>query len=295
MALSFRLNRMTRLRSAKLKQLLLLPLLGLLGGCTGVFFFPMSDWVQNPTRQGLDYEDIILIHPDGLRLHGWWLPAATDEVQGTVYFLHGNAQNVSTHLMNVAWLPHAGYQVFLLDYREYGLSEGKARLPAVFEDVQLGLDWLHASGRIEGPLVVFGQSLGASTLPYVLGREENAGRYDCVMMEAAFAGFRDITRDVMRGSWLLWPLSFVFPPFISTDWDAQDHIAALAPQPLLLLHSHEDGIIPYAHGERLFEAAAEPKTFQRLRGGHIASTRDPAVRARLVDFMEDACVAAPAG
>ncbi|WP_111658020.1 alpha/beta hydrolase [Isoalcanivorax indicus] len=259
-------------------------------GCTSVFFYPMSDWVQNPARQGLDYEDIILIHPDGLRLHGWWLPAATEEVRGTVYFLHGNAQNVSTHLMNVHWLPEAGYQVFLLDYREYGLSEGKARLPGVFDDVQLGLDWLAGAQRVEGPLIVFGQSLGASMLPYVLAREENEGKYDCVIMEAAFAGFRDITRDVMRGSWLLWPFSFVFAPFISTDWDAQAHIADLAPQPLLLLHSHEDQIIPYAHGERLFEAAAEPKTFQRLRGGHIASVRDPAVRDRLLDFMNQDCV-----
>lgn len=258
-------------------------------GCTSVFFYPMSDWVQNPARQGLQYEDIILIHPDGLRLHGWWLPSATEEVNGTVYFLHGNAQNVSTHLMNVHWLPEAGYQVFLLDYRGYGLSEGKPRLPEVFEDVQLGLDWLSGSERVEGPLIVFGQSLGASMLPYVLARDRNEGLYDCVIMEAAFAGFRDITRDVMRGSWVLWPFSFVFAPFISTDWDAEDHITGLGPASLLLLHSYEDQIIPYAHGERLRDAAPDSATFQRLRGGHIASLRDPAVRDRLLDFMQQEC------
>ena len=95
----------------------------LLQGCSSLFFYPMEPWVQNPARQGLDYEDVVLIHPDGLRIHGWWLPAR-GTARGTVYFLHGNAQNISTHLMNVHWLPERGYNVFLLDYRGYGLSEG---------------------------------------------------------------------------------------------------------------------------------------------------------------------------
>ncbi|MBZ2189278.1 alpha/beta hydrolase [Alcanivorax sp. JB21] len=272
-----------------LRLTLLLVLTAQLGACTGIFFYPMSDWVQNPARQDLDYEDVILLHPDGLRLHGWWLPAQGEDVRGTVYFLHGNAQNISTHLMNVAWLPAQGYQVFLLDYREYGMSEGKARLPAVFDDIQLGLDWLQASGRVEGPLIVFGQSLGASMAPNVLAREANQGSYDCVIMEAGFTGFRDIVQEIMRGSWVLWPFSFVVAPTISTDWDARDHIAALAPKPILLLHSHDDQIIPFHHGETLFEAAQEPKTFQALRGGHIISTRDPSVQERLVDFMASDC------
>ncbi|HAB05639.1 MAG TPA: alpha/beta hydrolase, partial [Alcanivorax sp.] len=38
----------------------------LLQGCSSLFFYPMEPWVQNPARQGLDYEDVVLIHPDGL-------------------------------------------------------------------------------------------------------------------------------------------------------------------------------------------------------------------------------------
>ena len=38
--------------------------------------------------------------------------------------------------------------------------------------------------------------------------------------------------------------------------------------PKLFLHSPEDAIIPYAHGQRLFAAATEPKRFVTLRGGH---------------------------
>ena len=270
------------------RSTLLLLLTALLSGCTGIFFYPMSPWVQNPARQGLDYEDIILLHPDGLRLHGWWLPAQTEQVAGTVYFLHGNAQNISTHLMNVAWLPARGYQVFLLDYRGYGLSEGKPRLPEAMADIQLGLDWLRASGRVQGPLVVFGQSLGASMTIPVLAADKGQAP-DCAMFEAGFTSFRGITTDIMRRSWLLWPFSFVVAPTIPKQWDAADHIAALSPMPLLILHSRDDSIIPFREGEALYAAAAQPKQFQALLGEHIAAGRDESVRDRLVQFMEDAC------
>ncbi|XOZ33119.1 alpha/beta hydrolase [Halomonadaceae bacterium KBTZ08] len=269
----------------------LIPLVMLLGlgGCSGLFFQPMSEWVQNPARQGLAYEDIVLIHPDGQRIHGWWLPSATDEVRGTVYHLHGNAENISTHLMNVAWLPAKGYQVLLIDYRGFGLSEGEPDLAGAREDVQLGLDWLYASGRVTPPLVVFGQSLGAALTTGVMGREANAGKGDCVILEAPFTSYQAITRDLMRQSWVLSPLRFVVAPLMPEAAEPIDRVAGIAPRPLLVMHSIEDGIIPFEHGRKLYEAAAEPKTFQRLKGGHIQSTRATDVRRRLLDFMGTDC------
>lgn len=263
-------------------------LLGL-GGCSGLFFYPMSDWVQNPARQGLEYEDIVLIHPDGLRIHGWWLPSATDEVRGTVYHLHGNAQNISTHLMNVAWLPEQGYQVLLLDYRGYGLSEGEASLPEVQEDVQLGLDWLYGSGRVDPPLIVFGQSLGASLTTSVVGRDGNDGKADCVILEAPFTGYQDITRDIMRQSWVLWPFSFIVAPLIPDEGRPLERVEGISPRPLLVMHSEEDEIIPFGHGRTLYEAAREPKSFQRLKGNHIQSTQSEDVQQRLLAFMDGDC------
>ena len=267
----------------------------LLQGCSSLFFYPMEPWVQNPARQGLDYEDVVLIHPDGLRIHGWWLPAR-GTARGTVYFLHGNAQNISTHLMNVHWLPERGYNVFLLDYRGYGLSEGDPDLEGAQADIQLGLDWLARSRRLEGaPLVLFGQSLGGAMATGVLARERNDGFVDCVMLEAPFASYRDVASDVMARSWLLWPLRWmVLPTLPARANDPERHVAELAPRPLLILHSKEDPVVPYQQGRRLYAAARPPKTFQPLKGGHTQSVRDPAVRDRLVAFMQDnECAARP--
>ncbi|MDX1587925.1 MAG: alpha/beta hydrolase [Oleiphilaceae bacterium] len=272
---------------ALLLRLNLITVLMTLTGCSGLFFYPQTEWVQNPARQGLDYEDVILIHKDGLRLHGWWLPAATDSPKGTVYFLHGNAQNISTHLMNVHWLPERGYQVFLLDYRGYGLSEGKARLPGAIEDAQLGLDWLSRSQRVQGPLVVFGQSLGGAIAAGIMGRGQNRGKGDCVILEAAFTGYRDIMKEIMGNSWLLWPFSFVAPSLVPDQDRPIDRVAGISPRPLLILHSREDQVIPFHHGESLYQAASEPKLFQPLKGGHTESTQAEDVRERLLAFMEE--------
>jgi fermentation-respiration switch protein FrsA (DUF1100 family) len=38
--------------------------------------------------------------------------------------------------------------------------------------------------------------------------------------------------------------------------------------PLLVVHSRQDEIVPFAHGRALFNAAREPVEFQELRGGH---------------------------
>lgn len=264
-------------------------------GCGGnLMFLPMKPWVQNPARLDLAYEDIVLIHERGLRLHGWWLPAQGTP-RGTVYFLHGNAQNVSTHIMSVRWLPPAGFNVFMIDYRGYGLSDGDASLPEVLEDIQLGLDWLHGSGRLgDKPLVVFGQSLGASMAIPVMAREENHGRYQCLISEAAFTGYKRIASEVMRQHWLTWGFRPLVLPAMPDGIDPVEHIAALS-MPVLLLHSKEDEVIPFAHGEGLFAAASEPKEFQPLLGRHIASQQDPSVQQRLLQFVYSRCGAIDPG
>src|SRR5699024_7929334 len=79
-----------------------------LAGCSRSYFVPLNPWMQDPELEELAYEDVMLSQPDGLRSHGWWIPAVLEpgqEAKGTVYFLHGNAQNISTHLMAVTWLP----------------------------------------------------------------------------------------------------------------------------------------------------------------------------------------------
>jgi uncharacterized protein len=73
----------------------------LLAACTGLIFQPLQEHLLTPDRLGLAYRDVAIVAADGVRLHGWFLPARAPR-QGSILFLHGNAQNVSTHITSVA-------------------------------------------------------------------------------------------------------------------------------------------------------------------------------------------------
>ena len=56
--------------------------------------------------------------------------------------------------------------------------------------------------------------------------------------------------------------------------------------PMLFLHSPEDTVIPIAEGRKLFDAAAPPKQFVEVAGGHVyASEKDPAFFPAVQTFL----------
>ena len=125
-----------------------------LGACTSLLFYPQRELVLTPDRVGLAYRDVWFKAADGTRLHGWFLPAGMNVVRGeacTVLFLHGNAENISTHIGNVAWLPGKGYNVFLFDYRGYGRSAGEPLSSASWETTRQGRCSPPAPGLLEAP------------------------------------------------------------------------------------------------------------------------------------------------
>ena len=68
-----------------MRLLAALTLLLCLTGCSSLLFYPEPGLPFTPERAKLEYRDITLTTADGLKLHGWWLPAkAGVEVKGTV-------------------------------------------------------------------------------------------------------------------------------------------------------------------------------------------------------------------
>ena len=94
-----------------LRRIVVLLLCTLAAGCTSLLFYPTADHVMTPDVIGLDYRDVTFTASDGTQLHGWFLPAA-EKPSGTIVFVHGNAENISTHIASVAWLPAEGFNVF---------------------------------------------------------------------------------------------------------------------------------------------------------------------------------------
>ena len=255
-------------------------------GCSGIFFFPQKQHLQTPDMLELEYEDVFITSADGTTVHGWWLQAKAP-ARGTIYFLHGNAENISTHIRNIAWLPEHGYQVFLIDYRGFGLSEGKSTLPGALQDIRTGFEYILARNDThDKPLYLLGQSLGASMGIYFAATDPLAKAYlNAVISDAAFPRYSEMARYVSGQSWLTWPLQYPVSWSIIRGYDPVDYVADISPLPLLLIHSKDDRIVPHAFNEELLQAALTPKNFFETRGPHTATFSNAHNRNYLLGYL----------
>ena len=257
----------------------------LLAGCVErMFFYPDSLRYTQPQQFGLAHEDVFVTTADGSRLHGWWLPAKGAAL-GSVLHLHGNAANIGNHLPLVAWLPAAGFNVLMLDYRGFGRSQGRPTLDGVVDDAAAALAYLRARPGVDGGrLVVLGQSLGGATALRLLARDSAGVRL--AVIEAAFASYRGIARDAAMQSVVLAPLVPIAAPMLPPAGD--DPVAALASLrvPLLIVHGTADEVIPFRHGEQLAAAAPAGSQFIRVDGArHMESLTRADVQRRVLEAM----------
>ena len=257
--------------------------------------YPTSRLYDLASSHGLRYEETAFKSLDGTKLTGWFVPAI-GEAKGTVIHFHGNAQNMTSHFSFVSWLPEEGFNVFAFDYRGYGASGGKPDRRGVYEDCIAALDHLARREDVDaGRLLLFGQSLGGANAIAMVGSGD-ALDVRAVAIDSAFYSYRLIVRDKMRlipvVSLLRWPLSFLL---VRNKHSPASVIDEISPTPLLLFHGTDDAVIPFRHGEMLFQAAAEPKSLVVVpHGSHAdALMRDGGqYRRKLVQSFEMALVEA---
>jgi fermentation-respiration switch protein FrsA (DUF1100 family) len=268
----------------------LLLLCVLLGGCANsLFFYP--DRADYETGYGyvIPHENVWIKTTDGLQLHGWFLKAQ-GEARATVVYLHGNAQNLTSHVLYVNWLPEAGYNVLLVDYRGYGLSPGSPSRKGVYEDARAA--WTYARTRPDvdaEKMILFGQSLGGATALALAGREKLPG-LRAVVADSAFSSYGGIGREKILQipllGYLLWPFS---PLIVSGELSPAPVVKNIAPVPLLLIRGDRDAVVPPAHSEHLYKKAGAPKLLWTLPGGQHTEAFGrfrPQAGPRLLKFFD---------
>jgi fermentation-respiration switch protein FrsA (DUF1100 family) len=257
-----------------------------LAGCTQVFFQPHRAKIITPDQLGLAHEEVRFRTSDGLELHGWFLPAAGEEA-GTVLFLHGNAENISTHILSVSWLPARRFNVFLFDYRGFGASEGKATLGGVQDDIDAAMRTLLARTDIDrNRVIVFGQSLGGSLAAYYVAHCAYRDHLRALVIDSAFSSYAGIVREKLAASWLTWPFQWLPSLTVDERFSPLPAMKRISPIPLLVIQGDRDAIVPLHHAQRLYDAALEPKQLWIVAGaGHIQALRQDVQRDRLVNYL----------
>jgi fermentation-respiration switch protein FrsA (DUF1100 family) len=247
------------------RLLLLAPILALVGILVlaislidRVIFQPSPGVDLAPEALGIDAESLFLETEDGVRVHGFFLPSPGST--RTLLFLHGNAGNASHRLPNAADLATLGTDVLLLDYRGYGLSEGRPDEQGVYADARAALEHLHESrGFPLDRIVVFGRSLGGAVAVDVAADRALAG----LILESTFTSVAEMARAA---------IGIPLGPLVGRRFPSDEKISRVR-CPILFFHGDRDRIVPFELGRRLFEAAPEPKAFETIAGaGHNDTT-----------------------
>jgi fermentation-respiration switch protein FrsA (DUF1100 family) len=226
-------------------------------GQSGMLYLPdlpSRELATTPRAIGLAYEDVRLRTEDGVQLHGWFIPAA--QPRGTLLFFHGNAGNISHRLDSIRIFNELRLSVFIFDYRGYGQSEGSPSEAGTHRDAIAAWRFLtEERGVAPQRIVLFGRSLGAAVAAWLATQREPGA----LILESAFTSVPDVAAEYYW--WLPVRLLARF------DYATRDYVGA-ARCPVLVVHSPDDEIIAFKHGEAIFAAAREPKELLRLRGSH---------------------------
>lgn len=233
----------------------LLFLLFLFLGQDSMLYIPGDRTLRmKPSDIGLKYEDVRLETADNVVIHGWLM--TVDKPKGVVIFCHGNAGNISHRVDNLRLFAELGFSVLIFDYRGYGQSSGKPTEAGTYLDGEAVYDYLVEVKEIKPEkIVVFGRSMGAAIATYIASKRKCGG----LIIESAFTSVPDIGQQL-----------YPFLPVRLLSRYSYDSKARLKTIhcPVLVAHSPNDEIIPFSHGEQLFQVANQPKSFLTMKGGH---------------------------
>jgi uncharacterized protein len=225
-----------------------------------LIFHPNARIDRTPRDFGLLFDDVFFVTSDEVRLHGWFVPYR--DAQTTLLWFHGNAGNVSHRLENIKLLhDNVKVNIFIFDYRGYGLSEGTVSETGTYLDGEAAIEYLRRHRSVESKnLVLFGRSLGAAVAIEMATRTE---ALSAVILESPFASIRDMAREIFP--------SLPIGSLIRTQYNVAEKIRGIK-TPLLVLHGDRDEVVPFSQGKKVYDAAPQPKTFYAIVGARHNDT-----------------------
>jgi len=214
---------------------------------------PGRTLTMTPADVGMDYQDVSIETTDGVTLHGWFIAGRSSRV---LLFFHGNAGNISHRLDSIRQFQDLGLSVFIIDYRGYGQSEGRTTEKGIYRDADAAWRYLiEGRGIVASDIVIFGRSLGASVASWLAAQTQPLA----LIVESSFTSVPDIAQDLY--------------PWLPARWlsrlshATRDYIQDVR-CPVLVVHSRDDEIIPFHHGEEIFASANKRRTLLEIRGTH---------------------------
>lgn len=161
--------------------------------------------------------------------------------KGVLLYFHGNKGSLKRWGDIVSPYTNYNYDVFIIDYRGYGKSNGKRSEKMMYDDAQVAYEHLKKSFS-EDRIVVYGRSLGATFAAFVASQNNPKQ----LVLEAPFYSLISI----VRSKFLLLPYDML----LKYKFKSSDLIPKVT-SPTVIFHGNKDSIIPIESGKELYEAS----------------------------------------
>ena len=221
---------------------------------------------ETPATVGLSYERLKI--PSGHRLLDAYLVEASSPCRSraAVLIFHGVGETIS-QWVNVQRLLHNHcISSVVFDYSGNGDSSPPGTVRNLHEDAIAAYTLFQARFAANDRVCVLGFSMGNAVLLDAYTEFHPAPA--CMIVGGAFSSARD-------GAVHAWGIPGWMAHALPDEWNNVAAISRSHP-PLLVLHSDADQANPLWMGERIYQAAPEPKRFVILHGlRHNAAYRGP--------------------
>lgn len=218
----------------------------------GIFALIMSDKLifPAPPSSYTDSSEIIKIPAgSGNSISALYLP--NPAARYTLLFSHGNGEDLGRVISLLKMYHQFGFSVFAYDYSGYGTSTGKPTEKSAVASIDAVYDYM--TGTLSIPpdrIIAYGRSVGGGPTLDLAARKPFAG----IIIEGSFVtAFRVMTHVPLL------------------PWDKFRNIRNIKKvnAPVLIIHATDDEVVPFWHGQALFDRANSPKSYLWVEGsGH---------------------------
>lgn len=199
---------------------------------------------QAPSYVHLPHE--VKIESGGEIINAVYLEHSTAKY--TLLFSHGNAEDLGNVFPFMEQFHALGYSVLMYDYRGYGTSEGTPSVRKTYQDIDAAYHWLVEEKQVDpGTIIVQGRSVGGGPSGWLAAHRPVGG----LILESTFVSAFRVKTIV--------PL---------LPWDKFNTLQHLQQTtcPVLIMHGTHDEVIPFWHGQKLYDAAPGKKRHLWIEG-----------------------------
>jgi len=264
--------------------------------CNSAFYYPDHKIHYPPEKYNIKYEEQTFKLQNGETLNALFFPSDQKPVATVVQF-HGNAQNVTSHFINLQWLVKYGYNLLIFDYPGYGKSTGKARRKNIRNASVEFVDDLIKNFDVKkfGPSVIlYGQSIGGIVLMETLMHLKSYEHISAIVLESTFDSYRRIAVRKFLDQWFTIPLVPLVAILVNDLGAPHGSLSTLLPEiNKLVLHGTHDPVVPVFYGEHIYKELTGRKELKILDGGshlNLYYMENGVYKKYLLDFLSKAII-----